>query len=89
MDPRTYCEQALDELLARGADLAADQDGTQRGAVLSYLAQLRLSEHDFAGELKRLSMRATRERRPTIAAAARAILLDWEARADQGTTRGA
>ena len=81
MDPRTYCEQALDELLGRGTDLARDERGLQRGAVLSYLAELRLSEQEFPRELKALRMRAWRSGRPGLEAAARAILRDWEARA--------
>ena len=81
MDPQTYCQRALDELLARGADLASDPDAVQKGAVLAYLVRLPLSKQEFARELKELRIRAVRSRRPSLEAAARAILLDWETRA--------
>ena len=80
MDPWTYCKEALDELLGRGSDLASDGDELQRGAVLAYLARLRLSEHEFVRELKQLPMRAVREGRPGIADAALSILLAWQGR---------
>ena len=81
MNPQNNCEKALEELQARGNDLAADDIALQRGAVLSYLAQLRLSEREFRSELERLRTRASLAGRPWLEAAAGAILLDWEARA--------
>jgi hypothetical protein len=79
MDPRTYCGQVLDALLDAHRDRPPDDAALRRGSVLAYLAQLRLSADAFPREVRRLSRRTTRERRPELAAAARAILADWRA----------
>jgi hypothetical protein len=82
VETRAYCEQAIEVLLSDA--LAKSLPGSvdlQRGVVLAYLAQLRLSEGEFLKELQRLRLRASCEHNADLAAAARAIRRDWEARA--------
>lgn len=83
MDPHVYCEEAMAELLDDRARRNPDPERLQRAAVLAYLAQRRLSAEDFARELSALAIDAAHGR-PSVAAAAREILLDWRARADGG-----
>ena len=78
MDPHSYCRQACAELLGNRAGLDADHERLQRAAVLTYLAELRLSAQDFERELIELSRGPAAARRPRVADAARAILRDWQ-----------
>ena len=79
MDPYIYCQQAVDELLDDGGKQAPDRECLQRAAVLAFLAHRRLAERDFARELRELAAGADHGR-PGVAAAAQAILDDWQAR---------
>ena len=81
VDPRTYCEQACSELLADLVHVSTDRARIQQGVVLASFAGRQLSAHDFVRELEDLAGEAMRAQRPAVAAAARAILCDWEARA--------
>jgi hypothetical protein len=81
MDPMTYCQQSLAELLERPAQAGPDPDGLQRAVVLSYLAELRLPEPAFTATLKDLTMRPTYTRGVGGAAAAQIILADWNTHA--------
>ena len=81
MDPHLYCQEALTELLDDTGASTRDRERLQRAAVLAYLARRRPSAEDFARELRMLARDATHGR-PAIAAAARAILLDWRGRAE-------
>ena len=79
MDPHLYCEETIADLLAQRADRRSGPADLQRAAVLAFLAQQRLSERDFARELRALAAGADHGR-PGVAAAAQAILRDWQAR---------
>ena len=79
MDPQTYCTQIITDLFAERTDVPADRERLQRAAVVAFLAQQRLSERDFARELRELAAGADHGR-PGVAAAAQAILRDWQAR---------
>jgi hypothetical protein len=83
MDPYLYCEETIADLLAERPDRRSQPEDLQRVAVLAFLAQRRLSERDFARELRELAAGGNHGR-PAVAAAARAILRDWEARVAQG-----
>ena len=80
MDPRTYCEHAMGQLRQKIATRPRDVEGRQRVVVLAYFAQQQPSVRDFASQLKLLAESAERSRRSSLAAAARAVLCDWEAR---------
>ena len=86
MDPRTYCQEVILELLAQRARRAWDTDTGQRAVVLSYLLERRLSAPDFERRLEELADSA-RHGQPGVAAAARAILADWRARARGAAAR--
>ena len=79
MDPHLYCHETITDLLAKRADRRSGPEDLQRAAVLTFLAQRRLSERDFARELRELAAGADHGR-PGVAAAAQAILDDWQAR---------
>ena len=83
MDPQAYCEQTIADLFADRSGPRPDLDSLQRAAVLAYLAQQRLSAPDFERELTELSA-VNSQRRPNVAAAARAVLRDWQARTRSG-----
>ena len=78
MDPHLYCQETIAALLAQRADRRSRPEDLQRAAVLAFLAQRRLSERDFAHELRELAAGAD-QGRPGVAAAAQAILRDWQA----------
>jgi hypothetical protein len=78
MNPRTYCEETVAELLARRARRGSDPDLLQRLLVLSCLRERQLSEEDFARELRELSVGP--QGGPGVTSAARAILDDWRRR---------
>ena len=80
MDPRTYCQETILELLAQRARRGWDTDTRQRAIVLSYLLERRLSAPDFERRLEELTDSA-RHGQPGVAAAARAILADWREQA--------
>jgi hypothetical protein len=80
MDPMTYCQQSIAELLEGHARSGPDPGSLQRAVVLSYLAELRLPEPAFTVTLGELTTRPAYARWAGVAAAARAILDDWEAR---------
>ena len=79
MDPPLYCQETMAGLLTGDAGAGSDPARFQRGVVLSYLLGRRLSREDFVRELKELSVDAAHGR-PSVASAARAILLDWQER---------
>ena len=79
MDPHLYCQETIADLLAQPADRRLGPADLQRAAVLAFLAQRQLSERDFARELRELAAGADHGR-PGVAAAAQAILHDWQAR---------
>ena len=79
MDPHLYCQETIAALLAQRADRRSRPADLQRAAVVAFLAQRRLSERDFAHELRELAVSADHGR-PGVAAAAQAILRDWQAR---------
>ena len=79
MDPRTYCEEAIEELLAARASRFDGAAGRQVVVVLTYFAQHAPSERDFTSQLKLLAESAARSNRPALAAGARAVLDDWQA----------
>jgi hypothetical protein len=81
VDPRTYCERAIGQLRRETATQHRDVEGRQRVVVLAYFAQQQPSARDFASQLRLLAESAERSRRTALAAAARAVLRDWEARA--------
>ncbi len=78
MDPYIYCQEALAELLDSRLPHRPHRAELQRAAVLAYLVQRRLSEPDFTRELTELAGDGS-QGSPHVAAAARAILLDWQA----------
>ena len=80
MDPRVYCQEAILELRAQRARRDWDPDSAQRGIVLSYLLEQRLSAPDFERKLEDLSV-VTRHGQPGVARAAQVILADWRERA--------
>ena len=77
MTPRTYCEEAIVELCSLRARWASDSEIAQRLVVLSYFRKWQWSAEEFERELARF----TTDVSPAVAAAARAISLDWAARA--------
>ena len=79
MDPQTYCTQTITDLFAERAERGSQPEDLQRAALLAFVAQRRLSERDFARELRELAAGAD-QGRPGVAAAAQAILRDWQAR---------
>ena len=84
MDPRTYCEQSCAELLELRARGGSSPERLQRAVVLAYLAGQQPSTRDFERELEELVVNAVETGQPGVAAAARAILRDWQGRADGG-----
>ena len=93
MDPKTYCAEAIAELRAwaerRGARFEG-HDRPQLIAVLAYFALRGPAPAAFGAELRRLAQESGRVGRTSLAAAAAAILRDWENRigwGSWGTTR--
>lgn len=80
MEPRVSCEQAIRELRAERSARFGDADARQILVVLSYLVDQQLSGADFARALQLMAESASRGGRPSLAAAARAVLDDWLAR---------
>jgi hypothetical protein len=80
MDPRTYCERAIDELRGKQSRRFSPIEGHQMVVVLAHFAQVKPSERDFSSQLKLLVQSAERSHRWSLAAAARAVLEDWQAR---------
>ena len=80
MDPRTYCEQACAELIAERARRGSDPESLQRMVVLAHFVERPLPADECARALRDLSVDAVHGR-PGVAAAARAILADWQGRA--------
>ena len=79
IDPHMYCQETITALLAKRPGRRSRPEDLQRAAVLAFLAQRRLSARDFARELRELAAGA-HHGRPGVAAAAQAILDDWQAR---------
>jgi hypothetical protein len=86
MEPRTYCQEAMDRLRGRGAESFSGAEDKQVVVVLAYFAQQKPSERDFPSELKLLAESATRSGRSSLAAAASAVLSDWQTRAASDKT---
>ena len=78
MDPHVYCRAFVAELLAERAGRGSDPARLQQAVVLAYFVERRPSQEDFARELHALA--AGVHGGPGVASAARAILLDWQAR---------
>ena len=74
MDPRTYCKEAVAHLLAEHPARPSDPERLQRAVLLAYFSAQQLSAPEFVQHLEELAG----ERWPAVAAAARAILLDWQ-----------
>jgi hypothetical protein len=81
MEPRIYCQEAIDRLRVRGAESFSGAEDKQVVVVLAYFAQQKPSERDFTSGLKLLAESATRSGRSSLAAAANAVLSDWQATA--------
>lgn len=79
MEPSRYCQEAIGEL----RDGAADAARQQKIVVLAYYAEVSPPEEGFATDLRLLAQGAERDGRRSLAAAARAVLHDWEAHAAQ------
>jgi hypothetical protein len=80
VDPRTYCHDAIEELRRNPDARFPGKDGRQMIVVLAYYIQHEPSALDFPGQLKLLIQSAERSNRRSLAAAARAVLSDWETR---------
>lgn len=87
MDPRTYCEDAIRKLRSGDAASRKKMENNQVVVVLAYFIQHEPSERDFASQLKTLAESADRSHRQSLAAAARAVLSDWQSRTE--TSNGA
>ena len=79
MDPHRYCEETVAELLARRARPGSDPEVLERLVVLAHFFKRAVTAAEFEGELLRLA--ADERGRVGVAAAARAILRDWQSRA--------
>lgn len=77
MEPSRYCQEAIGHLRDGGADF----EQQQKIVVLAYYAEASPSEEGFASELRLLADGAERDGRSSLAAAARSVLEDWQARA--------
>ncbi len=80
MDPRTFCEQALDDLRRGQAPQSPEVGSQQVEVVLIHLVAQTPSEQEFSTQLKLMAESAERMNRPALAAAARALLSDWKAK---------
>ena len=80
VDPRTYCRRAMANSLGRTRPRQDESIKRQVLVVLAYFAQQDTSERDFVAQLRLLGDSAERSGRPSLAAAARAVLHDWQAR---------
>ena len=81
MDPKTYCAEAIAELRAQAegrGDRFPGQSRVQMIVVLAHFVALDLAPAAFAAELHRLAQESGRLGRPSLAAAAAAVLRDWE-----------
>ncbi len=85
MTPRTYCEEAIAELCSLRARWTSEPEIAQRLVVLAYFRKRQWSAEEFERELARL----TTDVSTAVAAAARAILCDWEAQTTQRVGRPA
>ncbi len=79
MDPKRYCQEAIQELHTAAPTEQANQRH-QRIVVLAYFADIQPAEQEFASQLKLLASSSERSGRPSLAAAAREVLDDWQAR---------
>ena len=77
MEPNRYCQQAIQELRQ---SMPSEQrvEAQQRLVVLAYFAAEPLQTRDFASRLRLLANSSERSGRSNLAAAARAVLEDWE-----------
>jgi hypothetical protein len=82
MEPIRYCQKAIDGL----RETAVSVESQQKIVVLAYYAEVSPSREDFATDLRLLADGAQRDGRHSLAAAARAVLDDWNAaRADRAS----
>ena len=86
MDPRTYCQQTIKDLRSSDAKRFSGIEDHQIVVVLSFFAQQTATERDFLTQLKLLAESAERSRRTSLAAAARAVLEDWQSRVSSGSS---
>ena len=77
MDPHVYCRESVAELLAERVRRGSDPARLQQAVMLAYFVERRPSHEDFARELHALA--AGVHGGPGVAAAAHAILRDWQA----------
>jgi hypothetical protein len=82
MDPHAYCKDAIEQLRCKDSGRFSGADDHQMVVVLAYYVQHKPSERDFAPQLKLLIQSAERSSRPSLAAAAQAVLSDWETRTE-------
>ena len=81
MDPRTYCRQVIADLLGKSRRQDTGLSDRQVVVVLAHFALQNPSGRDFTAQLALLADSAERSHRRSLAAAARAILEDWQRRA--------
>ncbi len=83
MDPHLYCLEALDEIQDTPPDRVSrrfpDCDRAPLMLVLWSYAQVSVSAWAFVTDLELLAKHASQTGREPIAAAARAVLQDWQA----------
>ena len=87
MDPHLYCLEALSELQGRETERFASSEVYQVQLVLAHYSREPLSAQDFEQALWWVADGAERTGRARLAAAARAILADWRARATEESRR--
>lgn len=80
MDPTTYCREAIELLREEQGGTLSDPSSFQAIVLLSSYGQQELVPEDFTAALRLLIDRAERSGRPNMAAAARAVLRDWQSR---------
>ncbi len=78
MDMDLYCAETAAELLAGLDGQEIDLECLERAALLASLAGLHPSEEDFVRGVAEVLARADWAEVPATAAAARAMLFDWQ-----------
>lgn len=79
LDPRTYCERAIEDLRSTQRTRFGGLQSNQMVVVLAYFAEIQPEARDFTSQLKLLARTSERSNRWSLAAAAKAVLSDWEA----------
>ena len=81
MDPYTYCLETLSQLEAGENESLGSGDPDQIKLVLAHYSREGITPLDFEQTLRLLVESAERTQHSRLAAAARLILSDWQARA--------